>query len=833
MKEQSYTAEQADINEQPSTEKYSRTERGGKMKLPVWLAAFFVNLLVAALAIGPFLLRNNGYLAMSHDYSAQEIPFHIFINDTVKSGNFLWNWGIDLGGNFLESFSFYNIGSIFTWLEWLVPPGATPLVMAWALILKFAVAGAASAAWLDRHLKNKTIIIFASVLYAFSGFQCTSVVFYHFQDAVALFPFLLIGLEQLVEEKKHGRLLLACLVNVMCNYVFFVGEVIFLAFYYVVRYLVPQIKSKRSVSEILRPVGSCMAEGLLGMLLSGILLIPSIAGTVSNSRVSEHIPVSDWLSMSTFDWLMLIKAFFFPAETMTYYSGTIDATWMSNAAYLPLVGCLFVTAYVLTRKDWLSKILKLCGIIAVVPLFNSVFMFFNTESYRRWYYMLILFMALATAKVIEHPRRYRIRMAAAINILIIALYTVVTYVFEWNPDQESIIKYEEIYWTGFGIAVGGLFLSLIAIYVLGRFRRQIFFALSAGVSVFLLLYNIRNYQIATDNTNLDMKHYRNYYGENVVNYLTEFSALLDRDVLPYRYYIDEGIGHSYYNLAMTNSLPSVNSFISTVHASVNEFYDELGVGRIVWTEAGQAGVKELLGARYILTPKETEEYTFIQAMGNSNGQVMYLYENERTLPVGYTYDSYITRSEFEQYDGSVRALVMLNTLVVEDEDEEKVKDVLTHFAKYGYPDTEDGKPAYEGQEPSLILADISEEALDEYLEARRTESSDGFHVGDNYFVANISASDEKYAFFSVPYDQWWHAQVNGEAAEILNINGLMAVRVDQGDNTVVFTYEYLPFKVGILCSILGILLTPGYIAVNRIDRKYRTESVKENKGMLI
>jgi len=811
-------------NDEQENDKQIKRKRLNKVRIPVWLTAFLVNLLVAMLAICPFLIRNNGYLAMSHDFSAQEIPFHILMDDTVRSGNLLWSWAIDLGGNFIESFSFYNLGSIFVWLEWFFMPSAIPIVMAWMMIFKFAVAGAASAGWLGRQLKNRTVIIFASVLYAFSGFQCTSVVFYHFQDVVALFPFLLIGLEQLVEEKKSGRLLFACFINVMCNYVFFVGEILFLILYYIIRYMLPQIKRKTQVRNILKPIGMCIREGLFGMLLSGALLIPSIAGTLSNSRVNEHLAAGEWLSMSTFDWLMLIKAFFFPAETMTYYSGTIDATWMTNAAYLPLTGCMLAIAYVLTRRDWLSTLLKVCGVIAVVPLFNSVFMFFSNESYRRWYYMLILFMALATAKVIEYPRRYRIRTAAVICSLIIALYAVMTNVFEWNKYQESIINYSDIYWIGFGIAAGGVLLSLITIYVFGRFRKRIFLVLSILLSAFLLLYNIRNYQLATDNTNLDMKNYRNYYGENVVNYLTEFSRLMDRNTLPYRYYIDEGIGHSYYNLAMTNSLPAINSFISTVHSSVTELYDELGVGRIVWSEAEQAGLKELLGARYILTPYETEEYSFVQAMGNSNGQVMYLYQNEKALPIGFTYDSYITRSEFRQYDKELRALVMLNTLVVEDEDEETVKDILLHFAEYGYPDSEDGKPAYEGQEPKMIPADISAEALDEYLESHDAESCESFENGENYFTANISSSAEKYAFFSVPYDKWWHAQVNGKDVEILNINGLMAVRVDKGDNTIVFTYEYLPLRVGIICSIMGIILTAGYIVRGIIDRRYRTEN---------
>ena len=101
---------------------------------------------VALAAIAPMLIKNHGYMAMSHDFSAQEITFNMLMNDTVKSGNLLWNWGIDLGGNFLETFSFYNVGSPFFWLTLLFPAEYMSRVMGWMIILKFAVAGATSAA---------------------------------------------------------------------------------------------------------------------------------------------------------------------------------------------------------------------------------------------------------------------------------------------------------------------------------------------------------------------------------------------------------------------------------------------------------------------------------------------------------------------------------------------------------------------------------------------------------------------------------------------------------------------------------------------------------------
>lgn len=67
-------------------------------------------------------------------------------------------------------------------------------------------------------------------------------------------------------------------------------------------------------------------------------MISSIHGTLANSRVNEHLPGEAWLGMSTSEWLRLLKGFLVPAEPMNQIASVVQADWMTNAAYLPLVG---------------------------------------------------------------------------------------------------------------------------------------------------------------------------------------------------------------------------------------------------------------------------------------------------------------------------------------------------------------------------------------------------------------------------------------------------------------------------------------------------------------
>ena len=67
----------------------------------------------ALLSFLPLLLQDGGKLLFMSDYLEQQIPFGMYINESVKSGQVYWSWGMDLGTNFIGAFSFYLLGSPF------------------------------------------------------------------------------------------------------------------------------------------------------------------------------------------------------------------------------------------------------------------------------------------------------------------------------------------------------------------------------------------------------------------------------------------------------------------------------------------------------------------------------------------------------------------------------------------------------------------------------------------------------------------------------------------------------------------------------------------------
>ena len=322
------------------------------------LLAFVLNFAIAAAALLPYMIRDGGLLLVAADFDAEQLSYNMLCNNAIKSGEVLWNWRIDIGSDFVSSFSFYTLGSPFFWLSFLFPASAFPYLVGWIYMLKYAVAGLTSFAYFRRSASEKSALL-GSVLYAFSGFSCINVVFYHFHDVIALFPLLMLGLDKRMQEGKKAPFLFAVTINALVNYYFFIGEVFFLVFYYITRYLFggEDARPGADLRKNARKIPACILEGCLGVGMAGGLFIPSIAAVLNNPRVSDHIS----LSQLTFDWpnyLQMLRALFFPAENMFNFSAVVHDNWYSIAAYLPLVGVCLVLAYLLRWKwDWLHVLL--------------------------------------------------------------------------------------------------------------------------------------------------------------------------------------------------------------------------------------------------------------------------------------------------------------------------------------------------------------------------------------------------------------------------------------------------------------------------------------------
>lgn len=142
------------------------------------------------------------------------------------------------------------------------------------------------------------------------------------------------------------------------------------------------------------------------------------------------------------------------------------------------------------------------------------------------------------------------------------------------------------------------------------------------------------------------------------------------------------------NQAMFWGIPTINAFHSIVPGSVMEFYPTIGIARGVGTrpEPEHYAVRSLLSTRYLFDyANEDPDYQEYKSSGDfflvdgetkmpgwsyidkQNGFL--IYENDNYIPMGFTYDQYMTRESYDAMSESRRELALLKALVVEKADE--------------------------------------------------------------------------------------------------------------------------------------------------------------------
>ncbi|WP_028983628.1 YfhO family protein [Sporolactobacillus terrae] len=755
---------------------------------------FLLCLISSGMMFLPSIIASKGLFTLVGDFNYQQIPFNMLSNRAIKSGDWFWNWSTDLGSNFIASYSFYTLGSPFFWLSLIFPASFFPYVVGPMFLLKYCIAGVTAYGYMRRYVTDSRYAIIGALLYAFSGFSAVNLMFNHFHDVVAFFPLLLAGFDRLVSDRKKGWFAAAVALNATLNFFFFIGEVVFLIVYYLLRYVCEDWR--QSLCRLPRIIW----EGLLGIGMACLLFLPAILFTLQNPRLDAFLYGPNALVYSGSRYLALIKAFVMPADLMPHQSAIYPSDFSSSSAYLPLFGPVLVLAQMFAGKGWMRRLMIACLIMAAIPLLNSLFYVLNSSYYARWFYMPVLIMALMSAVALERRAEIPLKKSLLICASILAVLAAFLLFYPWSESQRSAVFHYDQFLFYFVAAAAGL----LATYALvGRFRHAkhgyalmltvlVIFCGGLGLFNIFATHSIYDYQKGEAAYNM------------VVRTGSELKQRLPKDE-DYRIRIsDDG-----WNLAMVAGLPTVNSFTSMVNGSIFEFYQSIGSPRGVKTIIPQEayGLNPLLSERfYVSTTKIDGEKPFTQFF-NGTGWI-YVYENKDTLPIGFTYDYYVTESRFQHIPDDDKHLVLLRAVVIRDRDVSKVKNYLIPL-------------------PDSQLFTTGKGEYSEDLQARAKEAATTFTRDRHGFTADIHANVDKYAFFSVPYDRGWSATVDGVPVQILDADGMMIVPVGDGNNHIRFTYRTPGLASGAAIATGSWVVFAVYGYADRLFFRRRTQPTRE------
>ena len=750
----------------------------GQKKDKFWLTVGLCAL-TAALFFLPFYIIDGGFFHYAGDFNSQQISFYRYMNGFIKGAGYpdsaftsvhnTFSWATDLGSGVMNAYSFYLYGSPFFWFSLLFPQGWLPYLMVPLLVLKFAVAGGGAYLYLRRYVKNIDYAVLGACLYTFSGFTVYNVFFNHFVDVVALFPYLLWSLDEALYNDRRSWFAFWVAVNLVNNYFFFIGQVLFLVIYFICKL------TTKDFPMNVRLFVRLAFESLLGAALGFVLLWPAVLSILQNPRTIDLSSGWGFLTYSKVQqYLAILLSWILPPDspyiTSIWSEGIIK--WTSMSAYLPLCSLAGAMAYWRARKgDSKKRIVATCAIFALVPVLNSAFYALNSSYYARWYYMPVLILCAMTASALESPDISADELDAPVRG--IGWLMIATLAFALVPVQDGDTKEWSLgvlqnpgqYAAVLSFGIGGLILYRL---LCRRWRGSQAFArrMTAVVLAFACAFGMVHIGIG--------KFGQWHTDSDLVEQYT--SAIKLKDDLPEGdWRVDTYKTHD--NLGLWLDKSSLQYFGSTAAPSILSFYPALGVKRDVRSEPdiSNYALRGLLSVKYLITTPEKQE-DFLAAA--DDGWSYYdtkdgfmLYENENYVPMGFTYDYYITEESYETTVKNTRANLLMRALVLSEEDAKT----------YG---------KYLEKLPDAKLDDLWYDTYVSDCADRRATACSSFQMTNSGFHAEITLKKDDLVFFSVPYDDGFTAYVNGEETDVIRVDeGLMAVLAPAGENTIDFVYQ--------------------------------------------
>ena len=806
-------------------------ERDKKSGFKVPIIMFLSSFLMYILAVLPIFIKRGLPFFYYGDYNIQQVPFYILAHRAVKSGEFLWNWNVDLGGTMAGDFAFYLWGSPFFWITTLFDESMIPYLMPFLMALKYACAATCAYLYINRYVKKYTYAMVGGYLYGFSGFNACNIVFNHFTDSVAFFPLFLMQFENLMAAKGKKKIiknllgfaLITAYMSVV-NYYFFFGQVLFLIIYFFVRYAVMD-DFKGAAFRFLKALGG----GVLGVLISGFFLMQAFAGVQGNSRLDNFINGYNMIIYPSekLIWDIIKSVSMLPdiiGKGTLFYTSTVKNA--SLAAYLPLFGMTGVFAYFMLNKkkrNWEKTLLVICFVMAFLPVLNAAYSMFNSSYYARWYYMPILIMCLMTAQAVERGKSPQLKKGALFAILMF-LFFVVVYLLPSKNDKGDIVFFNmtENNTIFTRDLLGTFILSLILIVVVFILPKNMGFFKVEGNKVYHSKTGYRDMIIlgavivsCVISTFVPLKN-----GSSIIS--DRGKAKWEEQMLENKVEVDMShfcrgeVDSTSTNYDMVWGIPSIHCFLSTVPSEIFDFLKgSCGITRTVETNipVDRAGARALLSGRYYF---ENADISKNRVFSNGDGTKGYyfqsnqngfdVFENLNFIPMGFTFDYYITESEWDDLDKEDYDLALTKVLILSDEDALKYGDSLNM--------TELTAEDLESEE--LTYLDFSDECAN-----RRATSCTKFNTDTKgFFATTAMLKDNTLVFFSVPNRKGFSCTVDGESVEILTADyGLMAIPVSGGVHEIRVTYEVEGFKLGAAMSILGLVISGILIYVLIIIKK--------------
>ena len=839
-----------------------------KKKRNYYLIYTLIYCCFAALLLFLFYSKGRSLIDAGGDGYRQHFRSLLYYSNYLKKffsnllhGSFVlpeWDFVIGEGSDVLIALNYYCIGDIFTLLSVFFPGRYMYLCYDAITVIRIYFAGIAfSALCLYKKKKNLFIIMGCAFIYAFCPFVLSNLnAHVFFLSAAVYFPFIILGIEKIIEGEKPFSLMLSVFLASASNIYFFYMNVLSTVIYALVR----MIFLKRSWKERFQITGKITLYSFIGVLMSGVIFFPMFYSMLFNNRFGAKI-ISD--------------VFYSLTKYRGYYTGLAFKGYSFFGGF-SVLGLLAIVELFCNRKEKyeLKTLLIIAFIFACLPFFGKLY---NAMVYptNRWVYAISLLVCYITVDVFDD-----------INVK--------TFVF-WLHIGLTLFYYLSCVYLDQGqwqVHAMLLFMSLTVCASMKILKNQkLLNLLILGVALFSVFFNIIfDYCPLFWNKSEGGKLISEIWDmendeHSVFNYIADDSF--------FRYSGNDLIT----NESVQGDKSSTQYYWSVVNDYVVEFRKDLGIAdnsnHHYYDYDERFSLNALAGVKYFIDEHKGLIPEGFVYMGNFNNYDVY--KSNSYLPLVYAYDNFILKDDWKKLDVASRNEIIAQAAVIENKKDLPVSDKLSvthseidhtitssgdivlsdnqiisrneggtinvdcHYDKkgeyylliegldsedsvnidiaygdliktikykgrinlhftdrhdylvnLGYMSGVDGTIAlrFPGSSDFTYTAiKVIYQNLDEQKKA--VEKLDRITIGDlkmgeDKISVEIEMLKDGIACFSIPYSKGWKAVVDGKEAELFNCNiQYMGVVLEKGVHTVELSYKRQLSVLGVLASIAG------------------------------
>ena len=759
-------------------------------------------LLVGALVFRDFLFGNA--LLLYKDAGSDSIndyyPSFVHLSDYVRLQGFpSWSFYVGMGHD-LYYLAGYLIFEPVSWLPkaWIAP------ALVYQHFAKILIAGLLFFRFLQLRGLNLLAALLGSLLVAFSAYMCMGTCWHPFADEVVCFTALLLAVEIALKPGRWFILSLAvALVGFLDAFHLYLCA-IFLLLYVPARLIGQYGWQPRA---ILRTCLLLALAATLGVGLGAFLSLPNLYFALNSPRGAGS--ASALTLMTSFPIFGRESQLHYITAALRFFANDILGTaepfrgWQ-NYLEAPLSYCgllclillpqIFVGA---SRRQRVICGVFLLGIVitTIFPWFRYFFWLFQGNYYRALSLFSILgivtLSAIAFSRYLEGHR---------LNLWLLSATTIVVVGTLYLPVEELQRRLDPALTQQATIFL----LSYAGLLVVGQLARRPF--ISGSVIVALVAAELVSFDCITVShrqvVTKDELARRIGYNDETVDALRDIKAgdnstfyrltkirPSSLGVLPS---LNDAMVFGYYGTPYYSSFNNINyiKFLLAVEAIPpnSEIDTRYSVGLL-----NDSALSLFAAEKYVLTNaplpwQRALQYEFVKHYDND-----YLFRNARFLPLGLSFDRYITAEAFLKLPTLEKPQVLLRAVVLSNESD---------AAKLGLS--------------PIALPDLEQEirmsSLEDVVATRRKSALELTAFRQTHIEGNVALEQKAVLVLQTPFDRGWEACQDGKPAPVVKVNvGLLGVGLESGQHKVELRYQ-TPFLALGLAIALGSLLVLTFAA---------------------